>query len=547
MARRSLLRLVVSGLFAWISLYQATHRLVAQDDPILPYVPGEVGVIASVRPAKILKSKDYHELEKAGGEVIKKIVGRMADSYYKLSLSELDQIEQIIIAGNPPTKREDLGKPDTYDLTIIKTVRDSKDKFELASHEVSETLQYKGTEYFKAKRTVQGFSGYFWIADERTIVLTNWQNGIKAAIDHGKKDATDAQWFASWKKVHDKHCSILIEQKMFKLAADQYDHIISTLPIDFSVLSRIHHVVGEANVGLETEIDIRATCLSSADTIKVSEFAEQGLELMWQGIQNSKSAIGSPGPEGFTTIFGDMIQSTKVKRQGKQVVVNAKFKLDLEKLKPMFESTYLAFKRSEGSNNLRQIAVGFHDYHAANNGFLSSVYVSEHGKKYSWRIEILPYIGEKDLYDQYRFDEEWNSPHNQKVTSRMPDFFRSDSDDQDTTNTSWFLLIGPDGAIKPDGPRNIYEISNADGTSKTIIAIEAKRDMHWAKPEDILVDQKKGMPMLGGFHEGGFHVAFADASVHFIDEKIDPKVVWSLFTFDGGERINTQDLRNNDD
>ena len=524
-------------------------KLSAQDKSglVLPYVPEETDIAMAVHPAALLKSKGFRDLGDSGQKVVRRLVGRIANTYYKLSLTELDGIEQITLVAKARSKDADPSDSDHYDLTIIKTSRNNKDRFDLATHDVEEVIKYKDAEYFKAKRKVQGISGYIWIADEKTIMFTNWQQGIKAAIDQGKKDPVEADWFSRWNSVKDKHFAISISEKSVTLASRDFEQVGAGLPLDFSSLEKIKHITGDFTFGKETHVNINAVCAQTTQAKQLSSFAEQGLELLWKSIKHQQDTAMPPGPGALPTIFADIVQSAKVTTKGKSVSISSKVHLDFEKLNPMFEATYLAFKRGEASKNLRKIAVGFHEYHAANNGFLSSVYVSEQGKKYSWRIEILPYIGEKDLYDQYRFDEEWNSPHNQKVTSRMPDFFRSDSDDQDTTNTSWFLLIGPDGAIKPDGPRNIHEISNADGTSKTIIAIEAKRDMHWAKPADILVDPKKGMPMLGGYHEGGFHVAFADASVHFIDEKIDPKLLWSLFTFDGGERINTQDLRNGDD
>ena len=64
-----------------------------------------------------------------------------------------------------------------------------------------------------------------------------------------------------------------------------------------------------------------------------------------------------------------------------------------------------------------------------------------------------------------------------------------------------------------------------DGTSNIIAVVEAKRDIPWTKPEDILFDPAKDPPKLGGFFKDGFNAGFADGSVRFIDHKIDPKIL----------------------
>jgi prepilin-type N-terminal cleavage/methylation domain-containing protein len=42
---------------------------------------------------------------------------------------------------------------------------------------------------------------------------------------------------------------------------------------------------------------------------------------------------------------------------------------------------------------------------------------------HSWRVLILPYIGQKPLYATYNFAEPWNSPNNQKLLKQTPSEF----------------------------------------------------------------------------------------------------------------------------
>ena len=41
-----------------------------------------------------------------------------------------------------------------------------------------------------------------------------------------------------------------------------------------------------------------------------------------------------------------------------------------------------------------------------------------------------------------------------------------------------------------------------DGTSNTLMIVEAKRNIPWTKPEDLSFDPDKPVPELGGFVEG---------------------------------------------
>jgi hypothetical protein len=75
-----------------------------------------------------------------------------------------------------------------------------------------------------------------------------------------------------------------------------------------------------------------------------------------------------------------------------------------------------------------------------------------------------------------------------------------------------------------------------DGTSNTIGVVEAKRDIPWTKPEDILFDPDKDVPMLGGFFKDGYSVGLCDGSVRFLD-KIDPKTLKLLITPQDGTPV----------
>src|SRR5438105_245151 len=75
------------------------------------------------------------------------------------------------------------------------------------------------------------------------------------------------------------------------------------------------------------------------------------------------------------------------------------------------------------ANNLKQIALAWHNYESAN-GRLPSNEMDNKGKALlSWRVQILPYIEELDLYKQFELDEPWDSDNNKKLIDKMPKLY----------------------------------------------------------------------------------------------------------------------------
>lgn len=77
-------------------------------------------------------------------------------------------------------------------------------------------------------------------------------------------------------------------------------------------------------------------------------------------------------------------------------------------LLPSVQSAREAARRASCSNNLRQIGLAMHNYHDKYNCFPPAFLPDENGKpKHSWRVLLLPFLDEKSLYAEYRFDEPW--------------------------------------------------------------------------------------------------------------------------------------------
>ncbi|AMV32963.1 Regulatory protein BlaR1 [Pirellula sp. SH-Sr6A] len=233
------------------------------------------------------------------------------------------------------------------------------------------------------------------------------------------------------------------------------------------------------------------------------------------------------------------LQSAKIGKEANTIFAETTIRCDgvlAKRLPSLLVASREAASRSNSSNNLKQIALGFYNYEGSFQKFPHSKLTATNSVyPYSWRVAILPYIEQQELYDLYRFDEPWDSENNKKLLAKMPSLFRHPSQPLDSTTTDYVVLVGEATIFQPNKPSKISDIS--DGTSATLLVVEAKSNIPWTKPEDIAFDPTGPLPKLGGFTDAGFNAARADGSVLFVEKSIDEAALRAMITPSGGERI----------
>jgi hypothetical protein len=204
--------------------------------------------------------------------------------------------------------------------------------------------------------------------------------------------------------------------------------------------------------------------------------------------------------------------------------------------------------RARGADNLKVIALAFHNFHDSYAGMPAAAIRGKTGKPLlSWRVAILPYLEQNELYKEFKLDEPWDSKHNKKLLAKMPTVFAPTVVGKPAKANATFYQVftGPDTPFNPKAVRGVAPVSLGgripasftDGTSNTILVVEAEKAVPWTKPEDVPYDAKKAVPKLGGLFPEGFHIALGDGSVKFISRKIAAKDLRALITPAGGEVI----------
>ena len=78
-------------------------------------------------------------------------------------------------------------------------------------------------------------------------------------------------------------------------------------------------------------------------------------------------------------------------------------------------------KRYQCQNNLKQIALAILNYDSANGHLPPLMSLAEDGTPlHSWRIHILPFLEETDLYEKIDLNLPWNHPANLALQDDMP-------------------------------------------------------------------------------------------------------------------------------
>ena len=215
-------------------------------------------------------------------------------------------------------------------------------------------------------------------------------------------------------------------------------------------------------------------------------------------------------------------------------------------LLPAFQGEGTPRRRSQCTNNLKQIGLGLQNYYDVFKCF-PPVYTDENGKPmHSWRVRILPFIEQRALYDRYDFNEPWNGPHNSLLAKEMPTCFRCPEDKANPgTNTDYVAIIGPETIWQPDHGTTFADIK--DGSSQTIAVIEAAAaGINWMDPRDLPsaavgkgVNPKQGQG-ISSLHPGAVIAMFADGHTQTIQENISLKTLKALFTKAGGEKLDEE-------
>ncbi|HTU20905.1 MAG TPA: sigma-70 family RNA polymerase sigma factor [Gemmataceae bacterium] len=265
------------------------------------------------------------------------------------------------------------------------------------------------------------------------------------------------------------------------------------------------------------------------------------------------------------------------------------------------DAAKLARDMARSRLNLKKLALAMHNYNDTFNHLPPAAITDKKGKALlSWRVALLPYLEQQELYRQFKLDEPWNSPHNFKLLSKMPAVYAPPGIKTRRPYSTFYQVFvsaglsgrggmprmpgggaaggfpppgmsmpggggrpggmagapggmpggppgmggGAPGGAAPEaehihaafikGVATRFPASIPDGTSNTILIVEAGNPVPWTKPEDLHYASDEALPELGGLFPNVFHAAFADGSIHTLTKNYSEKQMRLAITANDG-------------
>jgi hypothetical protein len=191
--------------------------------------------------------------------------------------------------------------------------------------------------------------------------------------------------------------------------------------------------------------------------------------------------------------------------------------------------------RAKSLNNLKMIALALHNYESAFGSFPRNVHDDKGKAILSWRVQLLPFVEQDNLWKEFKTDEPWDGKTNKALLEKMPNIFASPRVKVKAKGyTVYQGFNGPGAFFGSNQPLGIQHI--ADGTSNTLFAVEATAAVPWTKPVDAPFDGKKDLPDFGKAFDSKPLGAMLDGSVRVLDTKaISMATLKAAVTIAGGE------------
>jgi hypothetical protein len=193
---------------------------------------------------------------------------------------------------------------------------------------------------------------------------------------------------------------------------------------------------------------------------------------------------------------------------------------------------------AEVASEMKKIVIAMHRYEDANKSFPPhAIYSADGMPLLSWRVALLPNLGEMALHREFKLDEPWDSDHNKKLIARMPAVYRSPRLRDRRPGVTTFLAPVGEHLFMTGTAKATTIADIIDGTVNTIALVDAsdERAVEWTRPADLVVDRADPWKGLLGHYPRFFVAGMADASVRAVPKTVSAATLWAAFTGDGGE------------
>lgn len=285
-------------------------------------------------------------------------------------------------------------------------------------------------------------------------------------------------------------------------------------------------------------------CVTCAASIQLPDFApahrEQDTDVVGEP-RSSAWRLGRLGPRGRRSVAAAICL----------LLIGCVAVAALRYGSPALSGMQAARQRAQSLRNIERIAAALNAYATDHGSYPPPQIVAADGTPtHSWRVLLLPYLGEEELFNQYDLNQPWDSPSNQALAQRVPEVYRPPGGTALGTEAGYSLVIGPGTLFPPALPHGLQTLGPrdvVDNPGQTLLVVESRPPLNvwasWTQPGDLDVRLMQGTigtapgREIGGGYQPGAVVATVDGRGHFLDERTAPLTVMALITIAGGEPL----------
>ena len=206
---------------------------------------------------------------------------------------------------------------------------------------------------------------------------------------------------------------------------------------------------------------------------------------------------------------------------------------------------------SQCRGHMKQLLLGMYNYEDQFQRLPVSQNAEPGQPPHSWRVAVLPFMDQQKLWEEYHFDQAWDSTSNQLILSQRPSFWTCPSQPREAGPnfpTAYVIPTGPGTWTSLNAAPKLSDIT--DDQSNTILIMEAcGLRIPWTEPRDAeLTPATLGFNLPGtapGYtsgigssaHSQGIVIGTADGGSRWLSPKTDPQVLKALLSPKGKEKV----------
>jgi hypothetical protein len=418
---------------------------------------------------------------------------------------------------------------------------------------VSESMLH-GHKCLRATSEVTGDVVNYLLVDDRTVVVVV-EKDVACVLAADPKG--HPAWYKHWQEVDQSPIAFWADSAAMKAALDapendpneSADHAEKLFESILKETALLFGHVDSTAAGLE--FSATAHCDSSEKTVATNKLVQGLVEICFKMLPELVDPALLPKEYQSLDIGGALGKAlatlaTTTNVETKQVRWETKIDADFVSrfiaatevlLARQTEEFKAAVERDQQAHfaNLCRLIEALNAYHTAHGHYPPAAVIGPDGKTaHSWRVELLPLLGEQKLYDSYKLDEPWDSEHNKQLIEKIPSVYGTTK--SSTKGDADYFVVTGTGTLF-DGNAAPKRESITDAVGETILLVQSRRQIPWTKPADIDTSAADSPFRPGRTRRNDFYAAFADGSVKLVPKNTDPATIQALFTKAAGDEV----------